>query len=446
LGSSNTIFAGSSRYANDFGLIIDRAIAIASLPLSQLNNQKNALYAKSEALRALQNKIASLETSIANLGSGLASKTLLATASNADIVRPNLSSGALAGSYTLDILSAGSKTLSMSKDALNAVSDPYTQSISAATSFTLSVNGVDTVISPAANNLSELAKAINSSGAGVTANVINLGGNATPNYRLSLQSNKLGPVSVSLSDGTQDLLDTLSTGTLASYTVNGFPAVPIESDTRTVTIGMGISVDILRAGTTEVVVSQSAGPVADTLQAFVVAFNASIEELDKQHGPNAGPLRGDPLLYSIGNEFRSLTGFTAASGILTRLADVGITADKFGRLSFDRTKFQDATAENPQALLNFLGSETTPGFVQSATAIMKRLQESSTGFLPAAMARLTKEITRQDELIAQNQIRIDLMRDTLTAKMAAADALIAGLEQQVKVFNGIFEAQINARK
>ena len=438
------MFSGSSRYASDFTQIINRAVAIASLPISQLNNQKNALNDQSAAIRLLQDQFTKFGTSITNLGAALGSKTLQVAAGDTTILKPAITAGALPGNYTINVISAGSKTQTLSKNALTPVTDPYTQSISAAATFTLTVNGVDTVIEPATKSLSDLAKAINASGAGVTANVINIGGNATPDYRISLQSTKLGAVTVALNDGTQDVLDTLATGTLASYTVNGLPATPIETDSRTVTIGLGVSVDIIRSGTTEVTVEQSGDSIAEALKSFVTSFNAAVDEVDKHHGPNAGALKGNSLLFSLSQELRNISTFDSGSGVLTRLADIGVTTDKFGRLKFDSDKFESASAGGIQPILDMLGSESGGGFLGTATTVMTRLQDESTGFLPGALDRLSKQITRQDELIAENQDRVDLMRETLLAKMAAADALIAGLEQQATLFNNMFSVQLNA--
>jgi hypothetical protein len=60
--SSNTIFSGSSRFSKDFSSVIDRAVGIASLPLSQLNSGKTKLSAESAAVAALDTKFGALQT------------------------------------------------------------------------------------------------------------------------------------------------------------------------------------------------------------------------------------------------------------------------------------------------------------------------------------------------------------------------------------------------
>ena len=445
MATKSATFTGTSQYSADFTQIINRAVAIASLPISQLNNQKNAMSSQSSAIKSMQDQFGKLGGAITNLGSSLGAKTLEGTADDSSILKPTINSGALPGTYTVNVISAGSRTQTLSKDSLAVVSDPYTQSISTSSTFTLTVNGVDTAISPATNNLGDLAKAINSSGAGVVANIINIGGSASPDYRISLQSAKLGAVAVALNDGSQNVLDTLTTGTLASYTINGLPTRPIESDLRRVTVGLGVTVDMIRSGTATVTVQQTGDSIEEALKGFVLSFNDAAGEIDKHHGADAGALKGNSLLSSLTQELRNITTFNSGSGVFARLADIGITADKNGRLQFDSEMFQSASANGIQGILTMLGSESATGFLKTAAAVMNRLHDASTGFFPGALDRLTKQISRQDDLIAENQDRVDLMRDTLTAKMAVADALIAGLEQQATFFNTMFSAQLNAK-
>src|SRR5207247_6482351 len=96
---------------------------------------------------------------------------------------------------------AGSSSTSISADGMPTVTDPAIQSISASSTFTLTIGGVPQTITPAANNLNALAAAINAAGASVQATIVNVGPPTAPDYRLSLQSNTLGNVSLQLNDG-----------------------------------------------------------------------------------------------------------------------------------------------------------------------------------------------------------------------------------------------------
>ena len=85
-------------------------------------------------------------------------------------------------------------------------------------SFTLSVNGSDYAVQPAAANLNSLATAINSSERRCRrSSLARISGVAQLSAHYSEYG--LGDSSIQLNDGT-DLMSSLTTGTDASYTVN----------------------------------------------------------------------------------------------------------------------------------------------------------------------------------------------------------------------------------
>jgi len=93
---------------------------------------------------------------------------------------------------------------------------------------------------------------------------------------------------------------------------------------------------------------------------------------------------------------------------------------------------------------DFLGSPATGGFLKAATDTMDGLLDPISGVLPTAVSSISNQITNTDNLIARNQDRVDQLRENLTAQMAAADALIATMEQQVNYFTAMLSAmQIN---
>ncbi|MCX6638816.1 MAG: flagellar filament capping protein FliD, partial [Acidobacteria bacterium] len=365
MAASASIFSGTSRYATDFRQIIDRSVAIASLPMAQMQVQKIALGDQSAALTAMDAKFTSLQSVITSLGSAAASYNSLV--SDSTIAGASAGSGVFQGVYSLEVVALGSYTSAMSADALPAVTDPSTTSISSSSNFTLTVDGTAYDIAPEANTLTELANAINASGAAVGATIVNIGTSATPDYRLSVASTKLGAVSVQLNDGSVDLLGTPSTGALASYRVNGQPALAIESDSRSVTIAPGLTVTLLKAGTTQITVSHNTAGVSSALSNIASAYNAAVDEIDKYHGEGASSaLRGSSMLYVLSQSLRDLAGYSSGSGAISSLSSLGFGFDDKGKLSMDMTAFSAVTDGQFQALSDFLGSSSTDGFLKYA--------------------------------------------------------------------------------
>ncbi len=440
---SSTSAPSTSLYSSDLQQVLSRSIAIASLPLDQLNSQLTGLQNRSTELDTINGKFAALLTALQGVSSAATSTS--AQVSDSSVIAAHSSSTALPGSYAIHVVSAGAPTSALSNNSLPTVSDPSTQSITAAGSLTLTVGGTPFTITPSANSLSALLDAINSSGANVSATIVNLGPPSAPSYQLSLQSTKLGNIAIQLNDGSQDLLSTLSTGSEAQYQINGQPSTPISSDSSTVTIAPGFTVDLLQAGDSTVVVSQSTSAQSNALSSLVAAYNAAVDELSANRGQGGGALTGDPVIFTLSQSLRNLSGFAGGSGSVQSLTDLGLTFDKTGHLSFDQSVFDSVSSAHPNDVSAFLGSPSTGGFLKAATDTLNGLEDPVTGTIETTLASAQAAIDKQNRKIADEQARIDVLTANLTARIDAADALIASLEQQSSYFTSLF-ASTNGTK
>src|SRR5581483_10420801 len=140
---------------------------------------------------------------------------------------------------------------------------------------------------------------------------------------------------------------------------------------------------------------------------------------------------GDALIFSLTQTLRDLSGYTGGSGAVQTLTDLGITFDKTGHLSFDRSLFASVAAAHPSDLSAFLGSPTSGGFLKSATDTLNSLEDPIDGTIPMALTSAQDAIDKQNRRIADEQDRVDRITQSLTAQISAADALIASLAQQV---------------
>jgi flagellar hook-associated protein 2 len=442
MSTSSTMFTGSSRYATDFQSLLDRAVAIASLNLTQYNTQKTTLQSESTALSTLDTKFDAVQAVIDSLESATGTSSYAYSISNAAIVSASLGDGALAGTYTIEVTSPGSYTNSMSKDGLTAVTNPATQNISSASTFTLTVDGVETQITPASNTLSALVEAINDADADVQASIVNIGTSSSPDYRLTIQSTKLDAVTIQLNDGS-NLLDTLAAGANATYKLNGMTSA-ISNDTRTITLAPGLTVTLLSESdpgvATTITVARSATAVSNALSSFVSVYNDAVDALDAHRGENGGALAGQSIVSTLWDALRGIAQYSSGAETIGSLTDLGLTFDDKGKLSFDSTTFSSATSGNFELLLTFLGSSTESGFLKGATDVLNGLQNPTDGVLQSAIDSTEGRISNQADLIDAEQSRVDLMEQNLTAQMAAADALIAALEQQATYITNLFES------
>ena len=440
--SASGLFMGTSTYSQDLQNVISREVAIASLPITQLQNNVSQLTSQSSELQALSSKFSALQSAISNL-STVAGQMLSVTSSDSSAVQATLGSGVLAGSYSIAVTNLGSYSNALSLDTgLPTVTDPGSQSISASGSYTLSVGTAGPItIQPSGSSLNDLVQAINATDAGVHATVVNVG-SGTPDYRLSLQSDQLGDVTMQLNDGHQDLLArTGDAGQPAQYTING---KSIQSGSRSVTLAPGLTVNL--TGTTAgvpatITVAPNNTAAGNALSSFATAYNAAVDEINHNRGQAGGALAGQSIVSTLANSLHSLSSYASGSGAISSLTALGLTFDgTTGHLSFDAATFDAATSGQLDALTQFLGAPGSGGFLQMATNTLSGIEDSTSGSLTLAISATLSGISNVNQQISDKQDQITLLQENLTQQMAAADALIASLQQQATYFNNMFTA------
>jgi flagellar hook-associated protein 2 len=442
--SSSTVtpvtFSGSSTFSSAFQQVITRAVGIASLPLQSLQTQVSTFTSQQSTLSGIGADFSALQTAIQSLDSATGGSPS-ATVSDNSSITASASTGALPGTYTIQVDDPGSSTVTLSNASGTTVTDPTSGNISSSGSFTLTVNGTATTITPSGTSLEALASAINTSQAGVQATIVNVGSNASPDYRLSIVSNNLGGDTIQLNDGTNDLLDTLTTGTDAQYRVNG-SSTDVQSPSSQLTLSPGLTVNILAAssGPVTITVSNSYSGLQSAISNVVSAYNAAFTAIEKNVGQNGGALSGDSLIYTLSNALTQIAQYTSpgGSGNVSTLADLGVTLGSNGQLSFDPTVFASAS---PADIQQFLGSTSSSGFLQTVNNSLNVVTDSTTGLIASEYDSLSGQITATNSKISDEQDRINTLQTNLQAQLSQADAAIATLQSQNTYFQELFQAQ-----
>jgi flagellar hook-associated protein 2 len=435
-------FNGSSTYATQLQSEITRAVSIASLPMTQLQNEEGTLTSQQTELQTIGNDFQSIQTALGTIDSA-ASASLAPSVSNGTVLSADVSTGALAGTYSVDVTNLGAQTNTISNSTLPTVADPSSGNISTSSAFTLTVNGTNYSLSPASNNLNSLVSAINASGANVQATVVNVGGSTSPNYELSVQGTQYAPTTIQLNDGTQNLLTSLSAGAYVQYQVNGQPATPATSTSRTLDISTGLTVTAQTTGTASVTVAQSATGVENAISSFVTAYNAAVDEVTKNRGQNGGALAGQSVLDGLSNTLSSLANYNStSSGSVTNLTDIGISFDQNGHLQFDASTFESAASTSLNNVMSFVGSVSgNTGFLGAASTALTNVTDPTTGLIVSETNSLGTSITNLQTQISADQTYVNNLQSSITAQMATADAAIATLQSQDSQITAMFTAE-----
>jgi flagellar hook-associated protein 2 len=440
--SSAPTFNGQSQFAASLQQVITRSVGIASLPLETDQVTLNTLDSQQTDLGDLDTDFANIQSSVAAIQTALTSNSLSSSVSDASIVSANVGAGATAGSYSIEVDDLGSYSTALSNPGATAVTDPTSQGISSSTSYSLNLNGVPTTITPASTSLDDLATAINTqSGGQVQATVVNVGSNSAADYRLSLTATALSSQTLDLTDATgTSVIAQSTTGGPASYEVADL-STPLTSDSRTVTLAPGLTVNMLGENTqgqfTTITVGNSPTAVASALSTFAENYNQAVSDLAQYHGKNGGALEGDSIVSTLTNVLQQLSNYSNGSAN-TSLAGFGITVDDTGVLSVDTSAFTTAANANFSGLVATLGGSGTGGFLDTATNLLSSVEDPTSGSLKLEESNVATEVTAQNTTITNEQAKIAQIQSNITAQMVTADAAIAALESQVSYVNGLF--------
>jgi len=175
------------------------------------------------------------------------------------------------------------------------------------------------------------------------------------------------------------------------------------------------------------------------MNGFVTSFNAASQALAGQRGTSGGALVGQSIVNTLTQSLQNIANYRG-TGSIQSIADLGLTFDSNGVLSFDSSVLSAAAARDFAGVIDFLGTPATGGFLQTATSTLNGLVDPTSGSVVAVLNSIAGQITDTDNLISQNQDRVDQLQKDLTARITAADALIAQMQQQVTYMTNLFTA------
>src|ERR1700736_4075895 len=128
--SPASTFTGSSSFGPDLQTALARAIAIASLPIQELTHKQQKITAQSNELNTISGLFTNLQSALQSFPSGSGSSALAAAVSDQTVLQASITGTPLRGSYTIQVLNAGSSSTALSNAGTPPVTDPTTQNIS----------------------------------------------------------------------------------------------------------------------------------------------------------------------------------------------------------------------------------------------------------------------------------------------------------------------------
>jgi flagellar hook-associated protein 2 len=372
--------------------IVKGLLDIQQQQLDRMALRKTEIQQKQAAFKTIETRLLSLraDTGVLSRNTNNPLTKLGVVASDPEAISATATASAVPGVYRLTVDSTAQAHQVASQGFVDADAE-ITQG-----TFEIRLGSGDLksiTINSNNNTLAGLASAINSSGAGVSASIVqDSSGGAAP-YRLLLSSTKTGASNAITV--TNNLA--ASAGSAVQPAINFLNPVQAASDAR-VTMGSGagalsvtsntnqfkdviagVSFDLLQANSGDSVtltVSKDNSAAVSAVQSFVDSFNGVLQFIDDNSKYNADTNQGGVFLGNqssarIAQTLRNTvqTVLPGANPLANRLSTVGISFNDSGRLVLDKSKLERALsgnvegvdAEDVKKLFAFGGESTSSG-------------------------------------------------------------------------------------
>jgi flagellar hook-associated protein 2 len=433
-------------------------------------NQKRVteLEETNTALDELSNKLDLLKTSLrqfTTLNGGGVSK--VASSSKESVLTASASNSAVNGAYTVTVNTlAKNHTFCFDRTfaALNEVVEPAltgAEPVDQRTmSFTIGTGAeqenVDVVVTDGNFTASDFVTAFNNASSKAEASIINVGTESSPIYKVVLTSSYEGTEKGGISRTAigSGILTMLTYGedpaADATIIVTGIGVVTRSSNTISDVIP-GLTMTLSSTGTSTVRISEDADTTVTKVQDFIDAYNDVVKYIGENNqitrdeskseavntfAPLASSRVDDNALVSLRS---ALSGAASSGGSAVRIfADLGITTQRDGTLSFDSTKLKTSINKEPTSVSEILQSfadtaATTGGTIDVYTRYNGLLDltlnnnKDAVSDLNARIQEAEKQIARQEESLKARYARLEGLMSKLQQQQSSLTSALSGL-------------------
>ena len=434
----------------DTASIVSALVKSERMPITRLENEQSDLgtsKSRLEKIRDLLNELKSASEGLSSFNDILAVK---ATSSQEDAFSISAVGEAPSGNFDVRVVqeALAERTYSSgfaSKDQ-SGLFGTGTLSITVGGDATVDI-AVD-----GSTTLDSLAKAINQSNADVTAGVMFDG----TSYRLMVTGNRTGETdgAITFSEsgttiGLDDPTDAnqYQAARSAIFEIDGFSRT---SESNVVEDALpGVTLTLLGAtnGVAKATLSRSSDELADKLKGFVDKYNDAYRKVTSElvgasGSSTRGPLASDSTLRTIQQRLGNaiVSPVNGLSGSYSTLAELGLSTDRTGTLSFDHAKLDKALAGDPEGVAKVLMNDSdtnVEGVMARVTSMIDVMTDPTDGMLSNRLDGINRRTRDLDDQIARMQVRLDKYESQLNAQFTAMETAMSQLQGQSAQLNAI---------
>ncbi len=443
----------------DTEAIIRALLSLERRPITLLQQRKTTLTSQKNLFGSLNSKLEALQNAANDIRKSNQFLEFVASTDTDEFLTAAAASGAAKGTHTVEVLQlARGKVMSSlgkaDQDTTKYGAGDLELTINAGTP---SESTIVITIDDTNDTLSGIAAAINAKGAGIQATVLNTGSGATP-YQLVLSATDTGienNFTLSTDVGAAAALAALATEVDGNVVQTALDA-QLDVNSITITRSSNVITDVIAGVTlnlskptndpgspglaknqTRITIDTDASATADKIENFIDTYNDIVDFIHDQNalgeeGQAKNPLFGDFTLRSIRTTLRRIVGSEVDNGdgndAYNQLSLVGITADTKGRLTLNRSDFENAlNADNTS--VKDLFTYDTDGIAERLYSLVDDYVDVD-GIIKARTDSFDKQIRRADRQIDDKEGRLERFEAYQRERFAALETLLARLQAQ----------------
>ena len=485
----------------DTSAIIQAMLSVERVPIQILEAQQAREQEKLDLIGSFKDLVKALQTAADGLRTTDKFFDFTVNASDDSIATFSASGTAQAGTHTLEVQSLAQAD----RWAFDGVLDPDADLAGAdgeQVDFTVNGTSYSIAVLQTDSSLNEVASQINTlAGDDVTASVVNVGTDSSPQYQLVLAADETGEdnritglsstvagltIDGTLPDGAgaPQSANNITVGSNAIAIIDGLTVERTTNDFNGVIEGVDISAQATNLGSQiSFTVEADKEAVKEKVQGFVEAYNAVISFVNTQNTYSeddgaGGELFGDSLLRSVRTTLNSAL-FNVDTAVVmadtegySTLSLIGIKSGNDGTLSLDETTFDSKFSANIDALADLFvdtdgfdnggAAEGTPEYYVDTSAdsgLADKLYRSLDllfGSIPGVSGSSTKalfdarteslqgNIDQMQDSIDAKERYLEVYEQTLISRFAALEKLMGGLNSQgAALVNGLASLSSN---
>lgn len=424
--------------------IVDQLMDAERIPIKKMEEQKGKQENRLKLVTDLESKLNEIIGSIGELASTRGFSDMKLTSGDENIISGSVDpEAAVTGNWNVEVLELPTKASVVT----NGFPDKDKTQIGVGYfKFETPEGTKEVYINGSNNTLQGVANAINASGVGVKASVVNDQKDPDAPYRLLISATGVGSdneveyPTLYFLDGDQDIyFDEGRPAKNGRIKVDGFEFE--VGDTVLKDVIPGVTLDLKQASpgkTINLGVKEDREVVVGKIETFVKAINGVLGFIQQQNQLNensdtSSTLGGDSLLRSIEMRLRRLVQNPqyGVESSVTRLSDLGITFNRSGTLDLNQEKFNKVLAGDPQSVQRFLaGDGFKTGFIPTLKREVSTLTNSAFGPVGNRKRSLQNRIKQIDDRIASKERMLMKKEDNLRKKFARLEETMSRLKSQ----------------